>query len=769
MQSIIRSMCNAGLYLVPIPAIDGNPTKGPKAKGWNKPRSQNNPAGYSNRYESFSHLGGCNFGIYHKASQTLALDLDDLSTAATLFKEIANTNIQDWFTDPDRAEIESPKKNRAKLLFKLPAEIDYAQVRQVKQKRNMIFELRAGSCQDVIAGQHPEGGEYRFIGDPEKIPQAPDILLNMLKYWEDWKCCFESAMSTEASMPDTSPRKQQNNNPAGWRNPITEFNKTKPVKDVLLANGYKPAGENRYIRPGSQSGAPGLAILSDFQDGLDRAYSHGGDALNDGYAHDAFDCFKILQCDGDLNKALAWNNEITKHNQQLFRQDESKRNARQSTAEKPPTKLPDGTVLESSDIRVLQKLNETYVHTVLGSKNIIIGQRHCQVQGSMLTFEPLQEFKKKFLHEPRVTTNKKNQGQVWLEWPGKKFMPNGAGFYPDQKKCPPGTFNLFRGYQVSPIGGDCSPYLNHLKNIICAGDKTAFAYLIGWLAHLFQKPDVKPSIAVVLKSSEGTGKGTMADPILKILGYHGNKTNGAYAIASRFNSTLANKLFIFADEVDLTDKHVADRLKGIISETTVNLERKGLEIEPLPNYCRLMFASNHAQVLNAGIRERRYLVLEPSDEKIQDPDYFDSLWAWINAKDSPAKLLNYLLHVDISGFDPYRCPQTKALITEKLSNLCDINRFLYNEIIRDEPFEGVSSIKASDLVDKFVSWSIDEGHRISLASARSQVGKIMVKLHIEVKGRSDRGCGKFYEIPNRDVLVQEFASFLNIPVTSLGL
>jgi len=387
----------------------------------------------------------------------------------------------------------------------------------------------------------------------------------------------------------------------------------------------------------------------------------------------------------------------------------------------------------------------------------------------MLTFEPLQEFKKKFLHEPRVTTNKKNQGQVWLEWPGKKFMPNGAGFYPDQKKCPPGTFNLFRGYQVSPIGGDCSPYLNHLKNIICAGDKTAFAYLIGWLAHLFQKPDVKPSIAVVLKSSEGTGKGTMADPILKILGYHGNKTNGAYAIASRFNSTLANKLFIFADEVDLTDKHVADRLKGIISETTVNLERKGLEIEPLPNYCRLMFASNHAQVLNAGIRERRYLVLEPSDEKIQDPDYFDSLWAWINAKDSPAKLLNYLLHVDISGFDPYRCPQTKALITEKLSNLCDINRFLYNEIIRDEPFEGVSSIKASDLVDKFVSWSIDEGHRISLASARSQVGKIMVKLHIEVKGRSDRGCGKFYEIPNRDVLVQEFASFLNIPVTSLGL
>jgi putative DNA primase/helicase len=212
---------------------------------------------------------------------------------------------------------------------------------------------------------------------------------------------------------------------------------------------------------------------------------------------------------------------------------------------------------------------------------VIVGRRYCQVQGQVFTFESPAEFKKKFLHEKKISG--KNRGQAWLEWPGKNIKLGGTGFFPDTKKCPPDALNFFRGLQVKPMAGDVKPYLDHLKHVICAGHEPSFHYLIGWMAHLFQKPDIKPSVAVVLKSVEGTGKGTMAEPLLRILGAHGNKTNGAYAIAGRFNGTVANRLMIFADEVDLTDKHVADRLKGIVSETTVNMERKGLEIEPLPN------------------------------------------------------------------------------------------------------------------------------------------------------------------------------------------
>lgn len=425
-----------------------------------------------------------------------------------------------------------------------------------------------------------------------------------------------------------------------------------------------------------------------------------------------------------------------------------------------------------ADLSELDAMNKLYCHALVGGKNVIVGRRFCQVQGMALTFESPAEFKKKFMHEKFI--NGKNRGQAWLEWPGKNFKPGGTGFFPDpwllvkagRTKCPPDVLNFYRGLQVSPMDGDVSPYLDHLKHVMCAGHEPSYRYLIGWMAHLFQQPDIKPSVAVVLKSVEGTGKGTMAEPLLRILGAHGNKTNGAYAIAGRFNGTVANRLLIFADEVDLTDKHVADRLKGIVSETTVNMERKGLEIEPLPNYCRLIFASNHARVLSAGIRERRYLVLEPSDRYAQDAAYFKRLWAWIE-NDGPAKLLNYLLTADIAEFNPYSCPQTAALIAEKLGNLKGVNQFFYNQITQAEPFGGRARIHATELIDDFMAWSVEEDEKVTKAAAANLTGRTMAKLGIEVHGRSARGNGKFYELPAKAVLVRQFAKMLDVPEEAL--
>jgi len=431
--------------------------------------------------------------------------------------------------------------------------------------------------------------------------------------------------------------------------------------------------------------------------------------------------------------------------------------------------LPDGTPLSDSDIEILKDLNKKYAQVSFAGKNIIVSGKECPIQGEVYTFESPSDFKGKFWHKHYIGIGRqKNQGSVWLQWPGKNYLPNGAGFYPDPKKCPKGVFNFYRGFRVKPIEGDCTLYLDHLLKVICDGDEVSFNYLIGFLAHMVQQPDIKPSVAIVLKSVEGTGKGTMVSPVLKMLGSHGIQTNGAYAIAGRFNSSMANKLLAFCDEVEMIDKYLSDRIKALISESTVNLERKGLEIEPLPNYCRFIFASNHTRVINAGIRERRYLVLEPSADKAQDSDYFEKLWGWVNNGGS-SKLLHYLMNVDISEFNPYKCPQTKALIAEKLDNLGGINRYFYNEIMLPEPFAGRARINAHELVEDFIKRSKEDDLKVNIASARSLTGKMMAKLNIEVRGRSDRGQGKYYDLPIRSELVQQFADFLDIPVKELEL
>lgn len=431
------------------------------------------------------------------------------------------------------------------------------------------------------------------------------------------------------------------------------------------------------------------------------------------------------------------------------------------------TVLADGTNLSDVDIRILKDMNKRYTHVVIGGKNIVVSMRYCQVQGQTPLFQSLGEFKNNFTSEGRIGLGKKkNRGDAWLLWSGHNHEPYGTGFFPIEAKKPKGVFNFFRGFAIKGKAGDCSIYLNHLKEVICNNDQAAYEYLVGWLAHLFQKPDEKPGVSIVMKSVEGTGKGAMAEPLLKILGAHGNKTNGAYALTGRFNGIVANRLLIFADETDLTDGNASEKIKAMITEPTVNMERKGLEIEPLPNFCRFIFASNHARALNAGKRERRFLVLEPSEAKAQDKEYFTVLWNWIN-KGGAEKLLNYLLSVDISNFNPHKCPQTQSLVDEKLANLRGIDRYFYEEIAKQQPFGNAVNIFTVDLVNWYVSWSEINEEKASLAQARSLTGKMMARLGINVSGRSDRGNGRFYPMPYANEIKRYFADYLDIPVERL--
>ncbi|MCQ8180518.1 AAA family ATPase [Methylomonas sp. SURF-1] len=332
--SNLASFTGAGLALVPIPPINGRPTKAPRVKGWNMPKSAENPNGYSANLDDFGNTSGFNFGLYHGASNTLALDLDDVERARKVFEELTDFQLFDWLESEQRAEVKSPKPNRAKLLFKLPAGFQAPGVKQCKKPKagkpkeyDVIFELRCGDgAQDVIVGEHPDypGQRYQFIGNPAAIPEAPPVLLDMLQHWDAWKPCFDSALGIEPKPPDIAPRQPQPAEQlAGRRDPIQAFNQSFTLADVLTRNGYQQKGRDRFIRPGSASKAPGVAIMRHCADGIERIYSHGGDLLNDGFAHDAFDCFRLLECGGDFAAALNWNPEITQHNQRLHRQEQA--------------------------------------------------------------------------------------------------------------------------------------------------------------------------------------------------------------------------------------------------------------------------------------------------------------------------------------------------------------------------------------------------------------------------------------------------------------
>ncbi|MGT5894736.1 DUF5906 domain-containing protein, partial [Escherichia coli] len=176
---------------------------------------------------------------------------------------------------------------------------------------------------------------------------------------------------------------------------------------------------------------------------------------------------------------------------------------------------------------------------------------------------------------------------------------------------------------------------------------------------------------------------------------------------------------------------------------------------------RLIFASNSTQVLQAGIRERRYLVLEPSPEKAQSREYFDRLYSWLN-DGGAAKLLWHLKGVDLSGFDPQRAPQTDALREEILLGLSGVELFLYGELINEPPFNGEVRLFAKDMVSRFVAWSLERGEKLKEPAARSLLGKSLAQMGLVKHGRPDRGNGVFYELPEVGVLQAAFARLIGM-------
>lgn len=432
------------------------------------------------------------------------------------------------------------------------------------------------------------------------------------------------------------------------------------------------------------------------------------------------------------------------------------------STEQPKTYTINGRVLTYSELAILKKMNTEFAHVVVGGKHQIVSQVDCSINGKKIALGSIDSFHNYFTHMPKVAGL--NRGKAWASWQDKAFYSNGIGFYPNPTLLPKGCYNLFDGWHCPAIDGDTSFIINHIKEVLCNGNKQAGKYFIQWLAHIFQYPEIKPTVAVFLKSVEGTGKGSLYRLLQKLLGAHSTQINGAELVTRNFNSILTAKLLIFADEVNLLERSIFDKIKGLISEPTCQLEKKGIEAEPMANLARFIFASNHEQVIPAGKRERRFLLIEASDVKASDTLYWRKFNKLIT-QEYASHFLHYLMHVDLSDFDPYNAPLTQELIQQKILSFNVVDLFIYDELNTLFPFGGEKRINSTKLMNEFIAWIKEgehedaNGKKIGAHQARALLARKLQKLgFIKIGTRSDRNGGVFYEVPDSATLREQFSA-----------
>jgi Mesyanzhinovviridae DNA primase len=256
-------------------------------------------------------------------------------------------------------------------------------------------------------------------------------------------------------------------------------------------------------------------------------------------------------------------------------------------------------------------------------------------------------------------------GRWWIDheertqYEGIVYAPNASE---DETR---GKLNLWTGFGVKAVDGECELYLDHLRDNICSDDSEHSEYLLNWMAYAVQFPERQGEVAVVMRGKEGVGKGVLAKEFGRLFGSHFRHIVHGNHLTGHFNAHLQQCSVLFADEAffagDRTHENV---LKALITEETVLIEPKGVDSYSVNNCIHLMMSSNSDWVVPAGAEARRYFVVNVSDAEMQNHGYFAKITKQMENGGREA-LLFHLLNRDLSEFNVRKVPQTDALAEQK--------------------------------------------------------------------------------------------------------
>lgn len=401
----------------------------------------------------------------------------------------------------------------------------------------------------------------------------------------------------------------------------------------------------------------------------------------------------------------------------------------------------------------LRKMNSR--HAIIGNiggKCRVIEEVEDDVLGrSKLTISSFDDLRNRYSHvKVQVGSDKEGKpvyaplGKYWLAHPMRRqfdyirFMPQGDR---------PGVYNLWRGFSVEPKPGDCSLYLQHIRENVCQGNQEHYDYLIRWMARAVQYPASPGEVAVVMRGGKGTGKSITASIFGRLFGRHYLHVANPSHLVGNFNAHLRDVICLFADEAFFAgDKKHESVLKMLVTEDSIPIEQKGVDVETYPNYVHLIMAANDPHVIRASGDERRYFVLEVGEGAKQNERFFGDMVDQINDGGLEA-LLFHLQDVDLSSFQVRNVPQTEALQEQKLLSMSIDEewwfRKLQNGRLMDSDSKWLTEVACDQIISDFTAYA--EKWKFSRRGNETALGRFISRVAPHSKRHQKRVTVEEYD------------------------
>lgn len=258
-----------------------------------------------------------------------------------------------------------------------------------------------------------------------------------------------------------------------------------------------------------------------------------------------------------------------------------------------------------------------------------------------------------------------------------------------------GFFNLFNGLAITSTKGEWKLIRQHVLDVICDGREEVYEFLMNLWAFMFQKPNERSGVIVVMVSESGTGKNVVMQPIVDALRPHSYMADSPERICGKFNDQLGDKLLVVANEAVFGAKY-ADKLKSLATEPTLQIERKGIPSIEVNNCVNLVVLTNNKKAVPMDFFDRRMFFVDVSNKyaerrlasveyKATRTAYFEDLIREINNGGREA-FIDHLLHRDIKEFKPSNMPAvaSESRIESKTMRTNSVQKWWFSCLVEPE-------------------------------------------------------------------------------------
>jgi hypothetical protein len=308
----------------------------------------------------------------------------------------------------------------------------------------------------------------------------------------------------------------------------------------------------------------------------------------------------------------------------------------------------------------------------------------------------------------------KRTAELWFGDPRRRSH-HSIIYAPGQPAVVDNQFNMWQGWPNEPAPGNVDPFLQLVETIFPAkAFKDEKEWFLNWLAYPIKHPGTKINAAVLLWGNTGTGKSTIGVTMQAIYGDHNCSVPGQGELERDFNSWLADKQFIIAEEVAGNDaRKYVGKLKHMITGRTIHINKKGIEPFDYPNKANFLFTSNYSNALYIEEDDRRYFVHELRTKL--SAGWWAKYKKWLYAENGAAHLHQWFIDRDTGSFDPNAPPMvTKSKKDVIESSMSELDLWIY-----ELRFDPDSKLRKGDVIIPFRLWSIEELHTLFTGASPS--------------------------------------------------